>query len=315
MSRSNARSISVSPPLENMTIDDVPDVKKWIGAATYFLEKDYSLEEIDNFNMFTFDYTDEQHEIVRNENGEKIKDVYNLDIRFWKMTINTMYYIRCATVEKSQLTVTFLRRWISSVRRDEFTLTFLLADSMLGLSNPFLQDHAPREDCITSFQRHKDRNGKPMTIAHIVKFFNACQYILIAHSCRMDKDPTASVSGLTDARLKRMTNIMLSTWDTYPTFAKRYAKNPIPIEDQQFSKMKNPENSFGSVIVLLTLNKCEEDYLPFIRTGEEGKKDLAEVRKMLANGEDPLPPLLSRIPVDERDYHVGVINSIKHLRW
>jgi hypothetical protein len=315
MSRSNVRPKSASPPPENVSIDNVSQIGAWMGQKTYFLAKEYSLEEVDPFEMLMFEHTDDQWERVLDSDGRKVKDIFELQIRYWKVTKNIMYYIRTVVIEGGHACVTFVRRWIGNPRRDEFTVPFQLAHTWAGLPNPLQQDNMPREHAIQLFSQHTDKEGRPMPISHIVKFFNACQYILIAHSCRMDRDPVAPVAGLTDARLKRMTNIMLSTWEMYPSFARRYHKDPMPVEDQQLSKMTNPEASFGSIVVLLKLKRCEEDYLPYVKADEKGQKDLSYVRKLLAAGKDPLPILWNQMTKKEREYLSPTLKTVEELRW
>jgi hypothetical protein len=316
MSRSNIRPRSASPAPEDISINDVPHLDVWFGQKTYFLAKQYEFEEIEPFDVFMFEHSDGQKEpLFYDEAKKKSVDFYNLGIRFWKITNNIVYYIRNIVVTDDEIAVSFIRKWINKARKDEFTATFELAPSFIGLTNPFLQDHMPRRHCISLLQQYKDVKGKPMSISHIVKFFNACKYLLIAQSCNLDKTSPIPAGKFTNARLKRMTETMLATWDLYPEFARRYAKNPTPIEDQQLSQTPDPENSFGDVIVLLTLNRCEEDYSMFVRSGPHGQRDIAFIRKTLAAGKDPFPVLIQRIPKKDRENYPSAMKTVEELRW
>jgi hypothetical protein len=312
--QTNVRSTSTSPPpIAEMNAEDVPDYYTWITCHTFFLLKEYTLETIEPFKMFTFECTNDQ--VIRNSDGNTTKTVYDMHVRFWKKTAEIMYYIRRVVHVKNILTVTFVRQWLTGKRRDEFSTQFELADSFYGLSNPFLQDNMPRQHAIQTFQRFRDKQGKPMTVAHIVRFFNALHYILIMQSCKMDRNAIAPSSQYTEARLKRMTNVMMSTWDTYPEFAKRFRKSPIPIEDQQFSRMKDPESSFGSMVVLLEIIPQAEDYLPMVKPDKNGEKDLSYVTRMLAKGLDPIPGLLKKLSPEEREDYPTTIKLVEELRW
>lgn len=310
----NVRSTSTSPPpTHDMLPEDVPGYNTWMSCHTYFLAKEYTLEGVAPFTMFIFEFTDDQINRVSDETG--VKTVYNLHVRFWKKTSEIMYYIRRVIAKDKILTVTFARQWLSGLRRDEFSVEFILADEFMGLTNPFLQDNMPREHAIHTFQRFVDRKGNPMPVSHIVRFFNALHYILIMQSCKMDKNAIARGAQYTETRLKRMTATMLSTWDNYPSFAKRFHKTPTPIEDQQFSRMKDPENSFGNMVVHLEMIPQPEDYLPLIRPHERTRERLAQVEQMLKKGQDPVPILLKRIPANERELYPATINFVQELRW
>lgn len=311
----NVRPSSTSPPpTEDVAIENVKHYNKWMACHTYFLDRSYTLPGVTPFNMFIFEFTDEQWQQVYNEKGEKVQDVYNLNVRFWKKTKDVLYYIRRVTVKGNEINVTFCRIWMDRKKRDEFTTFFVLANEFMGLTNPFFQDNMPRTHAINLFQRYTDRSGKPMPISHIVKFFNALQYILIAQSCKIDKNAVNNCN-LMDTRLQRMTNIMLSTWDNYPGFAERFHKTPTPIEDQQFSQIADPLDSFGNMVVLLEMKPMAHDYLPFIKPDKNGTRDLTLVAKWLKDGKDPLPILLKNIPASERDDYPKEIKTVEELRW
>lgn len=274
---------SVSPPPENDALSKIPNLEKWFGCRSYFLDRQYELEGIPPFDVITIPHSDEQQS----------ESSFELGARYWQMSETDMYYIRSVKVRTNEIEVVFTRRSPKS---------FLLVEDnivrVFGLSEEFIpggmisQDHMPRFDCFQKFGKFKDKDGKLMPPSHVEKFFNAFLYLLISKTYSANKS-VPIVTGrksIGETRLKRMTNAMLSTWDRYPEFARRYAKNPAPvcIADQRFDADVDPETSHGNLIVKIYLNKLPEDY--------DDNYDAERVANWLEQGLDPYEELKKECP-------------------
>jgi len=305
MSTSNVRPKSASPPPDDLSL--VPNLDTWMGSKTFFLDKMYQLEEMEPFDVFSFCHTEQQ----------KSGNVYDIGGRFWKQTTNIIYYVRKVTVLASCLQVVIAKMWRDGLKvEDNINLVFNLDDGDFAPLNPFYQDWQARRECVETFQQYKDTKGKPMPLTQIVEFFNACLYLLIANSYKNDPECDKNTKRkFNDNRLQRLTKNMMSMWDNYPDFAKRFSRQIIPIEDQNLCRIPEPETSFGSMIVVIPLNMVPEDYAQFVVPDKNGKRNYSEIEKWIKQGKDPLPILLGRISKSERDRYPTKVDTVRSFHW